>query len=48
MAIEPATDKAESEDFKAHVRDYSEFVRLLKYGAIASLVTAFFVMFLIS
>jgi hypothetical protein len=48
MAIEPATDRAEIEDFKAHVHDYAEFTRLLKYGAIVALVTALFVMMLIS
>ena len=47
MAIEPATKKA-PEDFKAHVRNYSEFTRLLKYSAIVALVTALIVMMLIS
>jgi len=48
MAIEPATEKAPSKDFEAHVRDYSEFVRLFKYGAIASFVIGFFVILIIS
>ena len=48
MAIEPATDEAKAQDFQAHVRGYSEFVRLFKYGAIVSLVTALIVMMLIS
>ena len=47
MAIEPATEQT-PEDYKAHVHDYSEFTRLLKYGAIVALVTALFVMMLIS
>ena len=47
MAIEPASQQS-PEDFKAHARDYLEFTRLLKYGAIVALVTAFIVIMLIS
>ncbi len=47
MAIEPATEQT-PEDYKAHLHDYSEFIHLIKYGAIAALVTALFVVWLIS
>ena len=37
-----------TQDVAHHVRDYSRFVQLLKWGAIVSLVTALFVMMIIS
>jgi hypothetical protein len=37
-----------TEDVAVHVRDYSRFVQLLKWGAIISLITALIVMMLIS
>ena len=46
MAAEP--NEARPEDFEAHVRDYSGFTKLLKYGAIVSFVIAIIVMMLIS
>ncbi len=46
MAIEPATNQS-PEDFKAHEHDYLEFTRLMKYGAIASLVVGFIVLLIL-
>ena len=37
-----------TEDVAVHVRDYSRFVRLFKWGAVVSLITALFVIMLIS
>lgn len=46
MAIEPVTNES-AEDFKAHEHDYLEFTRLMKYGAIASLVVGFIVLLIL-
>lgn len=35
-------------DFQHHARDYSRMIKMLKYGAIASLIVAFLVMLIIS
>lgn len=35
-------------DFRHHARDYSLMIKLLKYGAIISLVTALLVLIIIS
>jgi hypothetical protein len=48
MAVEPATNQAQSQDLEAHVRDYSGFIKLFKYGAIFSFITAMVVMIIIS
>lgn len=48
MAVEPATDEAPKQDVQAHVRDYSGFTRMLKWGAIISFVIGFIVVILIS
>jgi hypothetical protein len=48
MAIEPASDHSQSDDFQAHVRDYSGFIRMFKWLAIISFITAIFVMIIIS
>ena len=48
MAIEPATDQSRTDDFDAHVRDYSGFIKMFKWLAIISFITAIFVMFIIS
>ena len=48
MAVEPVTDEHQPGEIGRHARDYSDFTKLLKYSAIASLVIAFFVLFLIS
>ena len=37
-----------TQDVADHVRDYSRFVQLFKWGAIVSLITALFVMLIIS
>jgi hypothetical protein len=44
----PATDEARPNDFEAHVRDYSGFLKMFKWLAIISFLTALFVMFIIS
>ena len=48
MAVEPATHETASQDMAAHVRDYSGFIKLFKWGAIISFITGIVVMFLIS
>lgn len=45
---EPILTNPPTQDVAHHVRDYSRFVQLLKWGAIISLVTALFVMMIIS
>ena len=45
---EHATEDARPDDFEAHVRDYSGFIRMFKWLAIISFLTALFVMFIIS
>ena len=47
MAAEPATTE-HSQQIEAHARDYSGFVRLFKWGAILSFITAMVVIFIIS
>lgn len=47
MANEPAA-KESGADFQAHLRNYSGFVQMFKYGAIATLLIALFVVWLIS
>ena len=47
MANEPAA-KQPTADYQAHLRNYSGFVQMFKYGAIASLLIALFVVWLIS
>jgi len=37
-----------TQDVATHVRDYTRFVQLFKWGAVISLVTALIVMLLIS
>ena len=48
MANEGASEQSRTEDFDAHVRDYSGFIRMFKWLAIISFVTAIFVMIIIS
>ena len=48
MAIEPATDPHRTEDFEAHERDYSGFIKMFKWLAIISFVIAMLVMVIIS
>jgi hypothetical protein len=45
---EPLLVDPPTQDVAMHVRDYSRFTKLLKWGAIVSLVTALVVMMLIS
>ena len=45
---EPILTNPPTEDVAVHVRDYTRFVQLLKWGAIVSLITALLVMILIS
>ena len=45
---EPILSSPPTQDVAHHVRDYTRFVHLLKWGAIISLVTALLVMMLIS
>jgi hypothetical protein len=47
MAVEPSTTESHSGDMKAHVRDYSRFTGMLKWGAILSFVLAMIVVFII-
>lgn len=44
----PATEDARPDDYEAHVRDYSGFIRMFKWLAILSFLTALFVMFIIT
>ena len=45
---EPILTNPPTQDVAHHVRDYTRFVQLLKWGAIISLVTALLVMMIIS
>jgi len=45
---EPILTNPGSPEMANHVRDYERFTALLKWGAIISLVTALFVMLIIS
>ena len=47
MAIEPATEQSRTDDFEAHARDYSGFIKMFKWLAIIGFVTAILVMFII-
>ncbi|MEO8176431.1 MAG: aa3-type cytochrome c oxidase subunit IV [Sphingomicrobium sp.] len=47
MANEPAT-KESAEDYQAHLRDFTGFTHWFKYTAVAALVIALFVVWLIS
>jgi hypothetical protein len=45
---EPILTNPPTQDVATHVRDYTRFVHLLKWGALVSLVTALVVMMIIS
>lgn len=45
---EPILTNPGTPEVARHVRDYSRFTQLLKWGAIVSLITAFIVLLLIS
>lgn len=48
MAAEQSKIPANEQDLPAHQRNYQEFVRLLKFTALAAFLIALTVMFLIS
>ena len=48
MAAEPATNNPVTQDMQAHRRDYSGFVKLFTYGAIASFLIGITVVFIIA
>ncbi|MDQ3471670.1 MAG: aa3-type cytochrome c oxidase subunit IV [Pseudomonadota bacterium] len=48
MAVEPVNEQSPTGDFQSHSRDYSGFIKLFKWGAIISFVTAMVVMIIIS
>ena len=45
---EPLLADPPTQDVAVHVRDYTLFTKLLKWGAIASLITGFIVVLIIS
>lgn len=47
MAENKAHPTATEMDYPAHERNYAGFLRLFKYGAIASFITAIVVMYII-
>lgn len=44
---EPLLVSPPTQDVAVHVRDYTRFTQLLKYGAIACLIIAFFVLLIL-
>ncbi len=48
MAADKATPKAGEMDYPAHERNYSGFLKLLKWGTIASGITALVVVLIIA
>ena len=44
---EPILVSPPTQDVAVHVRDYTRFTRLLKYGAIVCLIVAFIVLLLL-
>ena len=48
MAVKPGVNEPVNQDMQAHRRDYSGFVRLFTYGAIASFVIGIAVLFIIA
>jgi len=48
MANKGASEQSRPDDFDAHQRDYSGFLRMFKWLAIIAFVTAIFVMMIIS
>lgn len=48
MAIEPVAGDTQSKHVQTHVRDYSRFLKMLKYGAIVSFVTGLVVVLIIA
>ena len=48
MAVKPAVNEPVNQDMQAHRRDYSGFLKLFTYGAIASFVIGIAVLFIIA
>jgi len=48
MAVDHSTTESHSGDIEAHVRDYSRFTGLFKWGAIISFIIAMLVLVIIS
>ena len=48
MAVEQSNTADHGNDMEAHVRDYSKFTGMLKWGAIISFILAMFVVWIIS
>ena len=48
QAGKPGYSTAPGNDYPAHERDYSGFIKLFKYGAIASFIVAMIVIYIIS
>ena len=48
MAVEPVNEQGQKPEFQAHVRDYSYFIMMFKYGAIIAFITGILVMLIIS
>ena len=45
---EPLLTSPPTQDVAVHVRDYTRFIKMLKWGAIVSLIVAFLVLMIIS
>lgn len=45
---EPILTNPPTQEVARHVRDYSRFIQLFKWGAILSLITAFIVLLIIT
>ena len=48
MDVEAVTDETQPGEIGRHARDYSRFVKLFKWGAIISFVTAMLVLLIIA
>lgn len=48
MADQIGTNGSGEVDFQHHARDYSRMIRMLKYGAVISFITAFLVLIIIA
>jgi hypothetical protein len=46
--VDPVFEEAHAPELQKHVRDYSRFIQMLKWGAIVSFVTAILVLFIIT
>lgn len=48
MAIDGASRSETAKELEVHVRDYSAFINIAKWGAILSVIVALVVMYIIS